>query len=254
MADLDALFLCHKNPYATFLTIKSFRTHYPTSKLFLISDNGYNYSKMAEYFNCQYFHLPENINAIEPVYRNCSLYLMLEKFNKFLNLYTYIYSISTSNYIIKLDDDNIIQRRIDTTQIKESMYGSNLFTLPNEYFSLLFQDSSYSKKHLLCGHGGTIFHRQTMIDCLTNKDAIQTVLNVYLQLPYFRTIIDDVFFSILYGYLGHTVQISTQHMEVDDQKDTKRREDQSVLHQVKDNYNLPLPDELKHLISVEPTS
>lgn len=248
MAELDALFICHKNAYATYHTLKSFRQYHPSSSIFLISDNGHNYSEMVKEFNCIYIHLDENINAIVPVYRNCSHYSMLEKFQKFLKLYEYVYSTSTRKYIIKLDDDNIIQKQIDTTLIRESMYGSNLFTLPNDYFSLLFQDSSYSKQHLLCGHGGTIFHRETMLDCLRNSDAIQSVMNVYLQVPCFYTIIDDVFFSILYGYLGHKVQISTQHMEADSQKDTKRREDQAVLHQVKDYYNLPLPDELKHLI------
>lgn len=247
MADLDAFFFCHKQPYATYRILTQFRTFYPNSKLFLISDNGYNYTDMANLFDCTYIHCPESINAIEPVYRHCTTHIMLEKFAKVIEIYRYFLSSSTAKYILKLEDDVQIQKQIDTTLIHESIYGSNLFTLPNDYFSLLFQDSSYSKQHLLCGHGGTIFHRETMLDCLRNSDAIQTVINVYLQIPYFPTIIDDVFFSILYGYLGHKVQISTQHMEVDSQKDTKRREDQAVLHQVKDYYNLPLPDELKYL-------
>ena len=248
MADLDAYFFCHKRPYSTYSTLKSFRQHYPTSTIFLISDNGHDYTEMAKLFNCFYIHCTESINAIVPVYRHCTIHTMLTKFTNLIELYIYFLSSSKSKFILKLEDDIYIQKPIDTTLINEPMYGSNLFTLPNEYFSLLFQNPSYTKQHLLCGHGGTIFHRETMLDCLRNLDAIQTVVNVYLQVPYFPTIIDDVFFSILYGYLGHTVQISTQHMEIEAQKDYKCIEDQSVLHDVKDKYNLPLPDELKYLV------
>jgi hypothetical protein len=51
---LGAMLQCYKNPYATYKCIESFRQHYPDSTIVIISDNGYDYTKLAEHFNCIY--------------------------------------------------------------------------------------------------------------------------------------------------------------------------------------------------------
>ena len=62
--NIGAYLQCYKNPYATYKCLESFRKFYPTSTVVLLSDNGYDYSKMAEYFNCIYIHSDENLVLI----------------------------------------------------------------------------------------------------------------------------------------------------------------------------------------------
>jgi hypothetical protein len=52
---------CHKQPLATYKCLESFRNNYPDSTVILLSDNGYDYSEMANFFGCIYIHENENI-------------------------------------------------------------------------------------------------------------------------------------------------------------------------------------------------
>ena len=61
--EFGAYLQCYKNPYATYKCLESFRTFYPDNTIVLLSDNGYDYTKMAEYFKCIYIHSNENIHS-----------------------------------------------------------------------------------------------------------------------------------------------------------------------------------------------
>jgi hypothetical protein len=66
---VGAFFQCYKQPVATFHALSNFRKSYPTSTIVLLSDNGYNYTKMAEHFNAIYIHANENNkNAFIPLF------------------------------------------------------------------------------------------------------------------------------------------------------------------------------------------
>ena len=57
---LGAFLQCHKNPYATYKCLESFRKHYPMSTIVLLSDNGCDYTEMAKHFDCIYIHEKEH--------------------------------------------------------------------------------------------------------------------------------------------------------------------------------------------------
>ena len=74
--EFGAYLQCHKNPYATYKCLESFRKFYPDNTVVLLSDNGYDYTEMAKYFRCIYIHSDENIvfiplawNFFDEIYR-----------------------------------------------------------------------------------------------------------------------------------------------------------------------------------------
>jgi hypothetical protein len=64
MGEIGAYFQCYKQPYATYKVLESYRKYYPTETIVLLSDNGYNYEKMAKHFNCIYIHDTINTHLI----------------------------------------------------------------------------------------------------------------------------------------------------------------------------------------------
>ena len=62
--EFGAYLQCHKNPYATYKCLESFRKFYPDNTIVLLSDNGYDYTGMSKYFNCIYIHSHENVKFI----------------------------------------------------------------------------------------------------------------------------------------------------------------------------------------------
>jgi hypothetical protein len=57
---LCAIYQVYNEPRATFETLRFFRRHFPDTPIRLISDNGQNFSKIAEHFNCDYVHEAED--------------------------------------------------------------------------------------------------------------------------------------------------------------------------------------------------
>jgi hypothetical protein len=61
--EIGAYFQCYKQPCATFRSLALFRQSYPKGTIVLVSDNGLNYSMMANFFNCIYIHDKVNTNV-----------------------------------------------------------------------------------------------------------------------------------------------------------------------------------------------
>lgn len=54
-------FQCYKQPYAIYKALESIRMFYKDCTIILLSDNGYDYSEIAKYFNCTYHVLLNQI-------------------------------------------------------------------------------------------------------------------------------------------------------------------------------------------------
>ncbi len=253
VSDLDAIYFCSKTPYATYKTLESFRKHHPWSKVFLISDNGYDYTEMANHFNCEYTHLTENTNTIFGVYRNFSESERRRRLTNFLNIYIDKFSNSCAKFFILLEDDVLIQDKIDTSKYKGAINGAVINRLPDMFFSNYYRNEQTipPSGKFFCGHGGSLFHRTQLLECLTSRDMVQRAVETYIECGIMGgVIIHDIFFSLLVHLKGFHIINMDNHMEVDTHKFIKRREDATILHQVKDYYTTPMPVDLQHLVKL----
>jgi hypothetical protein len=250
-SDLDAIYFCSKTPYATYKTLDSFRKYHPLSKVYLISDNGYDYTEMARHFNCDYTHLTENTNTIFGVYSNFSQDERKRRLSNFLNIYIDKFSKSFSKYIILLEDDVLIQNKIYTNKYKGAINGAVINRLPDMLFNYYYRNHNVTppSNKFFCGHGGSLFNRSQLLECLTSGDMIEKAIESYIACNIMNgVIIHDIFFSMLVILKGYDIVNMDEHMEVDTHKYTKNRNACPILHQVKDYYNIPMPTELAHLV------
>ena len=107
--EFGAYFQCYKQPMATYKCLESFRKHYPNNTIVLLSDNGYNYSKMAEYFNCIYIHSYENIPLCN---KDLSNDTYIKNVNKIIERFKTAFNLIKENYVMWLEDDVYINSKV----------------------------------------------------------------------------------------------------------------------------------------------
>lgn len=260
MSDLDAIYFCHTHPLATYKSLEAFKKYHPTSKVYLISDNGYNYTEMAKHFDCEYIFSNENINTNFTYYKQSkiSAYDTISLFTKYCSMYEHVFTKSDKKYIIKLEDDVLVQGVIDTSTFKSAIIGRvntpYQVRIPKTFIDTWYTyHTTYPKPEVMhyTGHGGSIFNREEFLICLGNTKIVEQVINVYISTNILGGyLIDDILFSMFCIVNGYTLQDNPTQMEVNSEKNTnKNPEDYIILHEVKENYNKPLPDELKHLVA-----
>jgi len=90
----------------------SFRNFYPNSTVVLLTDNGYDYTEMAKYFNCIYIHSNENLLFIyNEVECDGKYYNSFKLIERVVNAFT----LCKEEYIIWLEDDVHIHNKINDT-------------------------------------------------------------------------------------------------------------------------------------------
>lgn len=109
---ISAYFQCHKNPYATYESLRRFREFYPTEQIVLLSDNGYDYTEMAKHFNCTYIH--ETTSCKHSVSNPTKYYLTVERIRN-------IFSMLSSEYVLFLEDDVHVYARYPNNSKVTSM-------------------------------------------------------------------------------------------------------------------------------------
>lgn len=227
---IGAYFQCYKNPFATFNTLKSFRNIYPTSTIVLVSNNGYNYSKMAEYFNCIYIHSKFNypfINNIDNIYKE-NIYGLIERI---INACSLIHE----EYVMWLEDDVYVHKpSITPLSYELNGYCPNTIA-PNHFIAL--KKSFYTLNTLsemrISGHGGSIFLKVSLVKSLGDVYSINTLLNNWSA--YFgqqANLCHDLFISILLYINGYTIGPLEGH---DDSSEFNSN--LSIQHQYKKYYN-----------------
>jgi hypothetical protein len=255
---LGAYFQCFKNPFATYKALESFRQHYPKAPILLLSDNGYNYSKMAEHFNCKYIHSnvssPYIINYEndDEKYRESAHKLV----QRFLNAFEDEYFVDCK-YIMLLEDDVKVHEKIDERLLEQGadLFGNN----PNSFDKNLIReikalDKSYDHldengDYRWSGHGGSLYKRETFIKYCKNKKIVEEVIDACVKLrgTYFSTnICQDMMFSLILIVSGGKIKKLYGH---DDSLSLYEKKC-FVQHQFKYYYNQPLPKELEHLVEL----
>ena len=253
ISDLDAIYYCYKSPYATYESLSKFKKYHPFSKIFLISDNGYDYSEMAKHFNCEYTHLDESINTGFNWYKKLSHNDAMIKYNKFCEQFLKVCSKSTAKYIIKLEDDVSIQGPIHTSKLSGFINGPKIHMIPNIIFDLYYSNTNINAPSNVyhTGHGGCIYNREQLINVLTSRDIIDKLADIMRATGYLGGyMIDDVSYSIIGTILGYKLADNPEQMEIETEKKSKNIKECIILHQFKENDSKEMPAQLKHLVKL----
>ncbi len=252
-SDLDAYYYCHKHPLATYKSLESFRKYHPWSKIYLISDNGYDYSEMAKHFNCNYKKMDTSVNTGFSWFKNLSHEEAFEKYKMFCNNLLSIAEDSSAKYLIKLEDDVCVQGKIMTSKLKGCINGPKINRIPDIIFKLYYTNRNEESPTnvYFSGHGGCIYNREQLIDILNAKEIENKISDIVKYTNFIGGyMIDDIAFSIIATILGYKIEDNPEQMEIETEKNNKSIEKSIILHQYKEHYNKMLPDDLAHLVKI----
>ena len=245
-----AYFQCYKNPFATYKVLESFRKFYPTNSIVLCSDNGYDYTKMAQHFNCIYQHRVKNMWLI---YSDCTeidkgvngAHIVWAK--EVLQHMQSMFSLVKEDYILWLEDDLSINHMISDT-CSNDINGYN----PNQYWTNMKMELSKkyahinpSNKYTWSGGGGSIFNKNTMLHYLKNEEIIDDILINWTNYDLTREIVCDFLLSLIVhlnnGTVGALNGMQDGARDIIDMS-------LAIQHQYKRYYNVTIPDELAYLV------
>jgi Zn-finger protein len=241
---IGAYYQCHKNPFATFICLSSFRTYYPESTIVLISDNGYDYSEMAKLFHCIYIH--DNMSA-RYIYKKTdvieghhiqNMYRLIERVrNAFL--------LVKEDYVMWLEDDVVI-RNLIRDDLKYDLNGFCPNTFSQSTITKLKENYPYleEREYRFSGHGGSIFQKKSLLESFGNETVIHDLLQRWLEYG-FDELCQDVFFSLVLILNKKTVGPYVGHGD-----SCFENTNLIVQHQYKVFYGISMPDQLKHLVKI----
>jgi hypothetical protein len=243
LQEFGAYLQCYKNPYATYKCLESFRRFYPDNTIVLLSDNGYDYTKMAEYFKCIYIHSNENVTFI---YDDPNNHGKFENTFKLIERLVNAFKLCNEEYVMWLEDDVSINNEItDTFEYHLNGFCPNfipevsIIKLQEKYGHL-----DVNKKYRFSGHGGSVYKCDFFIECLKNKEIIHDIIENWVYYDFPSTIAQDFLFSVIITLSGGTIGPYIGHY--DNHYDLDNRI--FVQHQFKEYYNIPLPDELQRFV------
>jgi hypothetical protein len=242
--EFAAYFQCYKNPFATFICLSSFRNFYPNSTVVLLSDNGYDYTEMAKYFNCIYIHSNENLLFIyNDVEGDGKYYNSFKLIERVVNAFT----LCKEKYVMWLEDDVHINNKItDTFNYHINGFCPNTISVDNLIKLKETYDIDINYEYRFSGHGGSVFHKDFFISSMNNKIMIQDLLENWVTYGFGTNICQDFLFSLIIILSGGNIGPYNGHYDYLYEINPKI----TVQHQCKQFYNVPLPDELSHLVKM----
>lgn len=237
MTELGAYFQCHKNPYATYESLRRFRQVYPTGPIVLLSDNGYDYTEMARHFNCMYVHETTSCRLTVPIVNG--YHPTIERLRR-------AFSMISSDYFVLLEDDVHAFTKY-TEDFKGDIHGNCINkiragVLNNIPFSVVRHEDKY-----YTGHGGSVYKTATMNKILRNDEQITWLLTNWEAVGLGPMVDVDIFLSLLVLVNGGTICHLSEHKDLLTNHITHAN-GVAFLHQVKYFYGKELPDNLKYLI------
>jgi hypothetical protein len=236
---------CHKNSFATYKCLENLRRFYPDCTVILLSDNGYDFTEMAKFFNCIYIHETENLWL---TYKDLDSGSHIENSMKLINRVKHAFSLCKEEYVMWLEDDVIINSPIKGPLL----YDINGFC-PNRIqdFSNIELAKTYgfidiNKEYKFTGHGGSIFHKQNTITCFNNEPIIMDILLNWRKYRFPSDIGQDFLFSVIITLNGGIIGPYDGHYDGFDRRTVYP--EMVVQHQYKRWYGVDMPEELKYLI------
>jgi hypothetical protein len=230
---------CYKNPLATYKCLESFRYFYPNSTIVLLSDNGYDYTEMANHFHCTYIHENENIWL---THKNMDDGSHIINSKKLINRIQKAFSLISEEYVMWLEDDVSINSKItDTFRYDLNGFSPNQFQIEELKKKYIFLDSN--KIYKFNGHGGSVFHKENFLHYLKNEEVINDILLNWKKYKFPSDLGQDYFFSAIITLNRGTIGTYEGHYDWFNEKNIHI----CVQHQYKIWYNKEMPSELRYL-------
>lgn len=242
-----ALFQCYKNPYATYKCLESFRKYYPDNTIVLVSDNGYDYTKMAKYFKCEYVHCKDKSAGILHNKEDIIKGVHIDYWNTYTKRTLNLISMIKEDYVMFLEDDNKINKPITDV----FLYDLNGFCpnrLPKHLIKNLSSDYpilNIDNEYKFSGHGGSICRKEKLVEYLLDEKMSNSILQNWINLG-MDNYPQDLFISLLIHLHGGTIGPYQGHEDCSQDLDASSHI--CVQHQYKKYYGVPVPEELKHLV------
>jgi len=233
---------CYKNPLATYICLQSFRKHYPTSTIVLLSDNGYDYSEMAKHFQCIYLHETETV-LLTCRDKEIKSGLYKDNTHRLIDRLSLCFELCPEDYVMWLEDDVHIHGPVDS----DFAYDMNGWC-PNTFqpFTIKALAGTYTfldttKPYRFTGQGGSIFHKKRFLQYINNREIVDDVLDKWNHYCGYE-LGQDLFFSLLATLGKGTIGPYSGHGEF------HSCSNMTVRHQYKIHYGKPLPQDLQYLV------
>lgn len=246
MVAFGAYFQCHKDPLSTYICLESFRQFHPDASVVLVSDNGHDYSKLAEHFGCHYIHCNRNLVYIHRHMHDGS---HIEHAMSLIERIVDALSRIKEEYFMWLEDDVVINSPIEQ-DMPHTINGYCPWSFNKNTIEALHIHYPFiipSRIYRWSGHGGSIFNKRDILEVFANKKVVTDVLDnwqTYNLLP--DELPQDYFFSLLVHLNKKTIGSYEGHADgVNNELDKNI----PVQHQYKRFYGQSMPRELAHLVS-----
>lgn len=244
---IGAYYQCHKRPKAFLEVIKSFRSIYPKSDVYIISDNGYDYRIISNKFNCNFQKLEDQTssNGRQAVFSNSDAMIdwMIRLYNSARNI--------KEDYIIILEDDVLIFNKIKNLNF--DLNGINKNENIGEELTQFLKKKNKSipkniKNYYFGGCGGAIIKKDFIINNFKpeNFKKIVEELEKHIKGKHAGTYFSDFWLTIFILYYGGTIGQYDDYCEKwygDYWLRKNILKNISVLHQEKKYYNYKLTEE-----------
>ena len=194
---IDAYYQCFRQERAFREVVRRFRAVYPASesKVIIVSDGGYDFSKIAEEYICEYHQSSNKTNNKNLVFSAADG--LFEYAQRMAN---YSKNFSNSHFLL-LEDDVMVIKPVSKSALLFDINGCN----QNEFLDQsiakeihrLNPQLSHSKKICYGACGGSIFRTEFMINLLEDKSRLLDEAKLYCSKASKKKWASDAFLSYL---------------------------------------------------------
>ena len=158
---IGAFYSVYNQPRATYECLKAFRAHYPEAPVWMISDNGLDFSRIAQHFHCTYIHSNDQTGDGTATYFNrlYQAYLWLSRVRNACERFVNV------DWIVILEDD-VLTRSTILHIPTAPMAGPCTVPFSDQLVEFVKSKYPWLEINGYSGCGGTIFHRETFLRCM----------------------------------------------------------------------------------------
>ncbi len=159
---------CYKNPFATENILKQLRKIYPIEPVYLLSDNGDDFSDIANKYNCFYKYSPINILGGRIINGKKHMCFTDETCAKaYINEIRTAIDFCKTDYIVLLEDDVFVHNRIQYFPQHaggDINIGNKFRDVVHDFKPIKIQYPEMKIDYWNLG-GGSILHCRTILEC-----------------------------------------------------------------------------------------
>jgi signal peptidase I len=175
MNDITAYYQCYKNKKALIYVLDSFKKKYPDSNIILVNDGGDDFEDIANHYKCDYFYEKKSQTT-----KNALYFTENSIFDYINNIRKHILTINTP-YVILLEDDVVVVKKITMNDLKYDINGCNHSTrIEDSVFNLIKKENIELIDRFYGGCGGCILNTNFFKKVFHNKEKLKLDLNEFI--------------------------------------------------------------------------